>query len=63
MIVQVAVNFITQINLCGGNTENFVKRERTPQEKIAFLEKAKRSLAYFVMHATFLCSGLTFLFS
>ena len=60
IIVPVVLNLITQIN--PNDRRISFKRERTPQEKITRLEKAKRSLAYFVMHATFLCSGLTFFY-
>ena len=40
----------------GGIKKNFVKRERTTQEKITRLEKVKRSRVCFVLHWGFLCS-------
>ena len=37
--------------------KNFLKMERTLQEKITRLEKAKRPRVCLVMHRKFLCSG------
>ena len=44
--------------------KNFVKSERTPQEKITRLSKSKGSRVCFVMHRRFLCSvnDITFIY-
>ena len=58
MVVPEVIYFANQINICWKKKRrNLLFRERTPQEKIARLEKAKRSRACFVMHAMFLCRG------